>query len=97
MTENLVDEDRKRRVMLVSGSCGTGGLLGSMRPSASTSLFACATCCFFLFFFDLVLPRERNRLRKPMLEDGRLAGVSGTEEEDLDRVWVWAQGKWGRL
>ena len=72
MTENLVDEDRKRRVMLVSGSCGTGGLLGSMRPSASTSLFACAACCFFLFFFDFVLPRDRNRLRKPILEDGGL-------------------------
>ncbi len=62
MTANLVDEERNRRFTLVSGSCVP--LSANIRPSASTRALA---FCFFLFFLDLLLPRERNRLRKPIL------------------------------
>lgn len=63
MTENLVDEERSNLFALESTSWGSWP--GRMRPSASTG--ALAGACFFLFFLDLLLPRERKRLRKPIV------------------------------
>ena len=86
MTENLVDVERRRRVALVSGSCcaGRAETDWTMRPSASTAREppAAWAFCFFLFLRDLLLPRERKRLRKPMIVVREL-GLAGEGRGEL--------------
>ena len=53
----------------MSGSCP----LSTIRPSASTR--ALAAFCFFLLFLCLLLPRERKRLKNPIVVVGRLVVV----------------------